>query len=78
VPIFLIQQVPEPTVHAVLRVGTHLANLKYVRSIAFEEPRNSNELERKRFPLAHKGGISENQFHSIPDYVKLPISRRIR
>jgi hypothetical protein len=56
VPISLVQQVPEPTVHAVLRVGTHLANLKRVRSIVFEEPRNPDELERKRFVLAHKGG----------------------
>jgi hypothetical protein len=66
VPIFLVQQVPEPTVHAVLRVGTHLANLKRVRSIVFEELRNPDELERKRFVLAHKGGISENQFHCRP------------
>ena len=65
-PIFLVQQVPEPTVHAVLRVGAHLANLKRVRSIVFEEPRNPDELERKCFLLAHKGGIFENQFHCRP------------
>ena len=65
-PIFLVQQVPEPTVHGVLRVGTHLANLKRVRSIVFEELRNPDELERKRFLLAHKGGISEKQFHCRP------------
>jgi hypothetical protein len=59
VPIFLVQQVPEPTVHAVLRLGTHLANLKHVRSIVFEESRSPDELNL----LAHKGGISENQFH---------------
>ena len=59
----LVQQVPEPTVHAVLRLGMHLANLKHVRSIVFEESRSPDELKRGRFPLAHKGGISENQFH---------------
>jgi hypothetical protein len=63
VPIFLVQQVPQPTVHAVLRLGTHLANLKHVRSIVFEESRSPDELKRGRFLLAHKGGISENQFH---------------
>jgi hypothetical protein len=31
VPIFLVQQIPEPTVHAVPRLGTHLANLKHMR-----------------------------------------------
>ena len=42
----LVQQVPQPTVHAVLRHGTHLVNLKHVRSIVFEESRalrNLNE-----------------------------------
>ena len=63
VPIFLVQQVPQPTVHAVLRLGTHFANLKHVRSIVFEESRSPDELKRGRFLLAHKGGISENQFH---------------
>lgn len=61
--IFLVQRVPEPTVHAVLRLDTHLANLKHVRSIVFEESRSPDELERRRFLLAHKGGISEYQFH---------------
>jgi hypothetical protein len=55
-----VQQVPEPTVHAVLRWGTHLAYLKRVRSIVFEESRSPDELERRSFPLAHKGRISEN------------------
>jgi len=56
----LVQQVPKPSVHAILRLATHLANLKHVRSIVFEV-RNSNELERKGFALAAKGGLSENQ-----------------
>jgi len=33
VSIFLVQQIPEPTVHAVPRLGAHLANLKHMRSI---------------------------------------------
>ena len=66
VPIFLAQQIPKPTVHAALRLGARFANLKRVRSIVFEEPRNPDELQRKRFLLAHKGGISENQFHCRP------------
>ncbi len=41
-------------------------NLKHVGSIVFEEPCNPDELERKRFPLARKGGISQNQFHCVP------------
>jgi len=58
-----VQQAPEPTVHAVLRWDTHLANLKRVRSILFEESCSPDELERRRCPLAHKGGMSENQVH---------------
>jgi len=62
VPIFLAQQIPKPTVHAALRLGARFANLKRVRSIVFEESRGPDELERKRFPLADKGGVSQNDF----------------
>jgi hypothetical protein len=64
--IFLVQQVLEPTVHPVLRLAAHLANLKYVRSIVFEKPRNPNELERKGFAFPEKAGLSENQPHCRP------------
>jgi hypothetical protein len=64
--IFLVQQVPEPTVHPVLRLAAHLGNLKYVRSIVFEKPRNPDELERKGFAFPEKGGLSENQPHCRP------------
>jgi hypothetical protein len=37
----LVQQVPEPTVHAVLRHGTHLVKLKPARRTLFEESRGS-------------------------------------
>src|SRR5258708_27898112 len=45
----LVQQVPQPAVHAILH-GTHLVNLKHVRSIVFEESRRSEKLERRRWP----------------------------
>ena len=58
----LVQQVPKPLIHAVLSLGI-LVNLEYVGGIVFEEPRNPNELQRKRSLLVHKGWIVENQFH---------------
>ena len=58
-----VQQVPEPTVHAVVRWRTRLAKPKRVRSILFEESRSFNELERRRRPLAQKSGMSENPVH---------------
>src|ERR1700676_769944 len=66
VPIFLAQQIPKPTVHKALRLGALFANLKRVRSIVFEESRGPDEFERKRFPLADKGGVSQNDFQCSP------------
>jgi hypothetical protein len=40
-----------------------VANRKHVRGTVFEESRSPDELERRRFPFAYKGRISENQFH---------------
>jgi hypothetical protein len=62
VPMFLVQQIPKPTIHGALRLGARFAKLKRVRSIVFEESRGPDELERKGFPLADKGGISQNEF----------------
>src|SRR5260221_13350644 len=56
----LVHHVPQTAVHAILH-GTHLVNLKHVRSIVFEESRRSEKLERRRCPIAPKCRISENQ-----------------
>jgi hypothetical protein len=58
-----VQQIPKPTVHAVLRWDTHLANLKRVRSILSEKSCGPNELERRRCLVARKRGMFENQVH---------------
>jgi hypothetical protein len=50
-------QVPKPAVHVALRQSTHLADLKRVRSIGFEESRRSEKLDRRRSHQIEKGGI---------------------
>lgn len=70
-PIVLVQQIPKPTVHAALDLDTHLADLKPVRSIAFEESRSPDELEGRSFPLADKRGISQSEFQcSVQAYFR--------
>ncbi len=40
------QKIPEPTVHLILRPVAHFANLKQMRSIAFQKSGGPDELER--------------------------------
>ena len=61
-----VQQIPKPTVHAVLRWDTHLANLKRVRSILSENLAALMNLNERRCLVARKRGMFENQVHCRP------------
>ncbi len=59
----LAQQVPEPTVHAVLRGGTHLADVKDMWRVIFEKSGRPDEFVGTAFRVALKNGICEDQLH---------------
>lgn len=60
----LLQKIPEPTIHPVLRLSSHFANLEQMRSVIFQESRSRNELGRWSVEWVGNGGISQDKIES--------------